>query len=444
MFRHLLPLATLVVGPLVGPTTSAAVTRHVPGEYATIQSGLDASASGDSVLVAPGTYTHYSIRDFGEPFDWTACVFMTDGVVLRSEAGAAATVIDAHLMNGPQPIAINARFMAGDETAIEGFTVTLAPTGSRGAYLLGRLTFRDCIFRDLDVGQSSGGGIAANGNLTLIGCVFDDCRAHNGGAIYHANGWIEMFDCVVRDCGNVGVLCAGNSVPPVESSHIEGCTFEQCFNMSAGGGGLHVSSHYGGTVIRGCRFVGNEGGSSGGAGLYLGALGPGSIVEDCLFLSNRAIGPNGLGGGIKATSSLSAVTVRRCTFWGNFAPTVSGGEAVALGGLGSRLENNVIAGSIGPAGAVYVDEIPLISTCNVFWENEGGLGVGYTPGPTDRIVDPLFCDVDAEDFTVRVDSPCIPPGSVDCGQIGNFGPGCGTISVDAQSWSEIKGAYRAP
>jgi hypothetical protein len=101
----------------------------------------------------------------------------------------------------------------------------------------------------------------------------------------------------------------------------------------------------------------------------------------------------------------------------------------------------VIAGCAG-RGAVSAYNANLQSSCNVFWQNAGGLGIYYTPGPTDRIVDPLFCDVVGGDFRVMMGSPCIPPGSLDCGQIGAFGQGCGTVAVEPQTWGEIKAAYR--
>lgn len=435
--RVMSPLSVLLL--VVVPVDAA--TRRVPTEYATIQAGLDASVAGDSVLVATGTYTHVEVRYLDGPFGWTACVFMVDGVVLKSESGPASTVISMQEAPGPQDSVVLARNLASPQTSVEGFTITTT-LALRGSYLLGRMTYRNCIFQDLDANQSTGGGIAANGDLTLIGCEFVNCRAEGGGAIYHAHGRLEMYDTIVRDCGHIAVLGSGSIDPPVESALVEGCTFENCWNESSGGGALGIGSYYGGVVIRGCRFMSNEAGGTGGAGMSLGSLGPGSIVQNCLFINNRAVGGNGLGGAIKATSSIGALTVRGCTFWANYAPTVSGGAAVALGANGSALANNVIAGCQG-YGAVYAYNVNLQSSCNVFWQNEGGQGQYYTPGSTDRVVDPLFCDIEAEDFHVMVGSPCVPPGSLDCGQIGLLGAGCGVVAVEPWSWGRVKSSFRA-
>ena len=61
----------------------AQTTIHVgPGQpYTTIQSGIDAANTGDTVLVAPGTYN--------ENID-----FKGKGITVTSSGGAAKTIID--------------------------------------------------------------------------------------------------------------------------------------------------------------------------------------------------------------------------------------------------------------------------------------------------------------------------------------------------------------
>jgi hypothetical protein len=138
-----LVLAVSASALLAIPAVSCAVTRHVPAEYATIQAGIDGSVVGDTVLVAPGVYTHYETRDLGTAFPWTACVFMKDGVIVKSESGSAATLIDMQNASGPQPQVVLGRDLSSAQTSLEGFTITGSPVGGGGAYLVGTLIFSD-------------------------------------------------------------------------------------------------------------------------------------------------------------------------------------------------------------------------------------------------------------------------------------------------------------
>src|SRR4051794_25493888 len=70
------PVAVALAHP-----ASAATVRNVPGPYATIQAAINASSSGDTVLVQPGTYA--------ERID-----FKGKNLVIRSAKGPATTTID--------------------------------------------------------------------------------------------------------------------------------------------------------------------------------------------------------------------------------------------------------------------------------------------------------------------------------------------------------------
>jgi hypothetical protein len=123
--------------------------------------------------------------------------------------------------------------------------------------------------------------------------------------------------------------------------------------------------------------------------------------------------------------------------------TLPGSAIVFVNSPNSVLRNNIIAYSSGsPAIRVIGASVP--SECNVFWENVDGIGVNYVPGPTDRQVDPLFCDPDASDWRLREGSPCLPEDPFGCGLIGVFGQGCGTVGIEETSWGGIKSRYRQP
>lgn len=68
----------LVVVSIALAASVHAATIRVPSDQSTIQDGLDASVSGDTVLVAPGTYTGEGKRGL---------YFQGKVIVLRSEGG---------------------------------------------------------------------------------------------------------------------------------------------------------------------------------------------------------------------------------------------------------------------------------------------------------------------------------------------------------------------
>jgi hypothetical protein len=433
--RGITRIGFLTLMTAIVPVVADAVTRRVPSEYATMNAALGVSSAGDTVLVAPGVYTDYQVRQ--TVFGITSLMaFIPDGVVLRSESGANVTELRHGAASTTGALAFWAEGHTSGQTVIEGFRVT---TGSlqRGGLehvLGGEVTLRSCRFEGLDVGV-----FLWAADVVLEDCEFDRIgESLAGGAIGSQEGQVRMTRCKVLNCPVGAVQLTGYPGGHADYAEIRDCHFEGNVNPSNEGGALKIYSYGQGVVLDGCTFINNStqmptGQGLGGAAAISG-LGT-NVVTNCVFRGNEG---QGLGGAL----FMSSGTVSGCSFYDNtiLSPAFGGGAAVFFSPGGGTLSSNVFATTIGD-NAVGTDvRGPIVSSCNVFWDNQAGIGI--TLSPTDRVADPLFCDPLNGDLTLREDSPCLPANSNGCGQIGALGEGCGVISVESKSWGEIKAAYR--
>lgn len=104
IFFGVAPSAIRGAAPIraAGSATLSGTIWHVPGEFADIQPALDAAASGDTILVAAGSYTG-------------SLNFNGKDVTVQSVAGPTATAI---VGNGGTTV------MIGPQGALIGFTVS--------------------------------------------------------------------------------------------------------------------------------------------------------------------------------------------------------------------------------------------------------------------------------------------------------------------------------
>lgn len=223
MTNRLMALLTAV--GLASTSYAFAATLTVPGDYPTIQAALNASTSGDVVLVAPGTY-----------FENLTIGLAQDGVRLESMAGASSTTIDG---GGVDKVI---RVVGGVSAATEiyGFTIRNGYTLEAGAGLYieasspkitqcvieGNIaqagggvysifaspTFAWCTIRNNHAPWGSGGGVYADyvGQTTLSYCLVygNDCAAYGGGVTAWENAVVVLDHTTVASNG--AALLGGN------------------------------------------------------------------------------------------------------------------------------------------------------------------------------------------------------------------------------------------
>jgi len=203
------------------PSLAHAATLNVPSaSYPTIQSGVNASHDGDTVLVADGTYSGPGNRDID---------FNGKNITVTSQNGPTKTIIDCGGYASTDGSGNHRGFYihGGEKTAtISGFTVKngyengvsgIANSGSGGGIfnenIGGTITLTNCIVSGNSA--SDGGGISnsnsnSNGAITLTNCTVSGNTASYGGGIsndnynynYSGSGTITLTNCIFyKDVG---------------------------------------------------------------------------------------------------------------------------------------------------------------------------------------------------------------------------------------------------
>jgi predicted outer membrane repeat protein len=278
---------------------------NVPNTYSTIQAGIDAASSGDTVLVEQGTYPE-TINFSGKNIV-VASLYLTN----PDTSIISATIIDGGFSGSV------VKFENGeDSTAVlQGFTITngysigggggimcnstssptlknLAITSNIGGVGGGIFCFGSAKPQLYDViiennsAINSGGGIYCENNAEIRlehVTVSENVSNQNGGAIYLKSGTVANLHNVTID-GNTsvsfgaGLYCATNSTLHLENSLITGNESDQ------DGGGIYVSDSCIVTLIQD-TLIGNKGAF--GGGLYCD-LNSDLSVSLCSFEDNIA------------------------------------------------------------------------------------------------------------------------------------------------------------
>ena len=335
-------LSVLIFCTVFSGITAYAEDRHVPSQYATIESAIIASNSGDEIILAPGTYSGPGNNDFS---------IADMSLVFKSSGGPETCILDGfdaaanhwgfRLDNATfQFEGITFRNFGGVPSpndvisAITGFDVIINITNcvfvdnisiSGAVNIDGTFIVSNCRFEN-NFSTNEGGAALLHGSTVETGLV-ENCsflwnHATNwGGAMKLGSG---LASVIARDCifkGNSSGRGAGVIVADIDDMTFERCVLEN--NQDSLGGAIYcVRSN---STFVDCILKGNLAGGNGG-GIYC-EINNNLEFQGCIIEGNFA---DFQGGGIYAEENCS-ITLKSTIVAGNYSENYGGGIYCSFG-----------------------------------------------------------------------------------------------------------------
>ncbi len=402
-----------------------AAVHHVPANYTTIQAGIDASANGDTVLVAPGTYTGAGNRalDYGGKI-----------IEVVSELGADWTVINC---SGED----RGVFFHSGETSVallDGFTITNGAAtdcetqeggGGGGIHILNSSpTIRNCILRENLACWGIGIYIEGTANPLIEGCTVEDNQAQLYDEFSQWGCGVSCFqtaatirDCVIRR--NEGGHGAGGIEGYYSTLTIIGCDITDHNYPIIAGGGVSLQQCVDSEIID-CVISGNY---TGWAAAAMDIHDSDALISNCIISQN--IAPN-VSNAIHIINS--TIQMDNCLIIDNTGPALDCGNGTSVALRNCTLAGNAENG-ISPGGAVSCFSSSATLVDCIVWDNSPVSFTGDTtniaatfsdiqggwPGTGNMDQDPLYVSVPMYTHFLSqtaagqaADSPCIDTGSV--------------------------------
>ena len=255
----------------------------------------------------------------------------------------------------------------------------------------------------------SGGGVWAGGTAVVANCFIKNNLAVEDPTanmqIYpsgHGGGIFITDTAIVTDCKIVNNRArrGGGGVAMDKFAIMENSILFGNSNLSAplseppySGGGVFISDHSFGVVVRNCRFTRNRTLGIGG-GVYVDGN---TTISNCIFNYNNAR----VGGGGFALVAGNSMDLVNCTFYRNSASQNDHYSIISFGDL--NILNCIVS------RGTLVDRVnnkfySINSTYSLIQE------VTVAGGTGNIVANPLFVDPENSDFRLEAESPAINSG----------------------------------
>jgi hypothetical protein len=230
-------LSTLII-LLFTAAFAHAATRLVPAQYPNIQAAIDGCNDGDTVIVAPGTYTGPGNRDI----DFRGKPITVRSIDPNDHDIVAATIIDCN--GGPSNYHRGFNFHTGEarNSILAGFTIANGYADFGGAIFLNAASPTITHSRLCNNHAVYEGGAISTSKCTpaVTNCEITGNSAASSGGIETVDSTLAIANCVITDNSAVGgisglgsgggiVLLRGNAI-------ITNCTIANNSAVSTGGG----------------------------------------------------------------------------------------------------------------------------------------------------------------------------------------------------------------
>jgi hypothetical protein len=366
---------------LISTTALAQNTIRVPADQPTIQAAINAAATGDTVLVAPGIYVEH-------------INFNGKAITLTSSDGAASTIIDGGGVG--TVVTFNQNETAG--ASLNGFTIR------NGHAIFGAginiTAASPAITNNMITGNSGidGIGIYLRDSSSLIQGNTVTGNLENMGSGGGGGGGIHIT-------GSSGVtsnaIVSGNVVT---NNHV---------NNGGAGGGILVD-FYASALIQNNYIAGNSAYNGGGG---ISAQSNVAVIIAGNVITNNSSGSGGDGGGLYDQNS-GLLLLLNNTLYGDIS-TYYGTSEIATSQfytLNSTFKNNIVYATSGTAIACLAMNGALTATNNIVYSVSPGTN-GNCPAFVDSngniVAEPDMLNPSGGEFHLRDSSPAIDAGATD-------------------------------